>query len=149
MTPEQLRPPYLPEDELAPEVQRMADQGRVVFGAQVPVVPPTRAELLGYVRWFDRWLKAEFLPANPPETLDSHAAYNVAAMACRHYLFYRFGLPILWDKRAALRTFQQRFSSDVDGDWVGRLAAVEIDDNGERSMCLWHRLHRWLGVANG
>lgn len=148
VTPEQLRPPYLPEEELAPEVQRIVDQGRVIYGAQVPVVPPTRAELLGYARWFDHWLKTEFLPANPPKPLGCHAAYNVAAMACRHYLFYRFGPPVVWDKRAALRAFQQRFPSDVDADWVGQLAAGETKANGERSVRLWHRLHRWLGVAN-
>ena len=48
VTPAQLCPPYPPEQELAPEVQRIVDQGRLAYGIQVPIVPPTRAELLAY-----------------------------------------------------------------------------------------------------
>jgi len=91
----------------------------------------------------------EFLPTNAPQALGCHAAYNIAAMACRHYLFYRFGPPFLWDKHTALRTFQQRFPSDIDADWAGQLAADETKADGERSVRLWHRLHRWLGEQNG
>lgn len=146
VTPEQLRGPYPPEEELAPEVQRIVDQGRVVYGGQVPIVPPSRAELLGYVHWFDQWLETEFLPTNPPETLDHQSAYTIAAMACRDYLFYRFGTPVIWEKRASLRTFQQHFPSDADADWVGRLAASEVEANGQRAVRLWRRLHRWIGA---
>ena len=50
LTPAQLCPPYPPEEDLVPEVQRLVDQGRLAYGVQVPVIPPTRAELLA-ISW--------------------------------------------------------------------------------------------------
>jgi predicted nucleotidyltransferase len=129
VTPEQLRPPYLPEEELAPEIQRIVDQGRVVYGAQIPVVPPTRTEMLGYMRWFDRWLETEFLSANPPETLGYHAAYNVAAMACRHYVYAHSG-EMIWEKKKALHAFAEREPDHPHITIVQKLIELGRDDPG-------------------
>lgn len=104
VTPEQLCPPYPPEEELAPEVRRIFDQGRTVYGVQIPVIPPTRAEMLGYIQWFDRWLESKFLPENPPESLSYQSVYTLAAMACRNYI-YTFSDKMIWEKKRALRTF--------------------------------------------
>ena len=149
VTPEQLRPPYLPEEELVPEIQRIVDQGRVVYGAQIPVVPPMRAELLGYVCWFDRWLETEFLPENPPETLGYHAAYNVAVMACRHHL-YACGGEMIWEKKWALRTFAEREPNHPHTVTVHKLIELGGDDPGldlaigPDVIALWRALHRQI-----
>lgn len=147
VTPEQVLPPYPPEEEMAPEVQRIVDQGRVVYGAQIPVVPPTRAELLGYVRWFDRWLETEFLPENPPEGLGYHAAYNVATMACRHYI-YALSNVMVWEKVQALRTFAERYPDHPHVAIIQRLIDLGGDDPGldlqigPEVIALWRALHR-------
>jgi hypothetical protein len=147
LTPEQLRPPYTPEGELAPEVQRIVDQGRLAYGVQMPVVPSTRTELLAYVRWFDRWLETEFLPAHPPETLGYHAAYNLAAMACRHYLYARTG-EMIWDKERALRTFAGREPGHPQVAIVQRLIQLGRDDPtldlpiGPQAIALWRAVHK-------
>jgi len=147
VTHEQLRPPYPPEQELAPEAQRIVDQGRVAYGIQVPVVPPTRAELLAYMCWFDRWLETEFLPANPPETLGYHAAYNLAAMACRHYLYTCTG-EMIWGKERALRTFAAREPGHPHVAVVQKLIQLGRDDPaldlpiGPQVVALWRAVHR-------
>jgi hypothetical protein len=122
------------------------DQGRLAYGIQVPVVPPTRAELLAYVRWFDRWLETEFLPANPPGTLGYHAAYNLAAMACRHYLYTCTG-EMIWDKERALRTFAGREPGHPHVAIVQRLIQLGRDDPalnlpiGPQAIALWRAVH--------
>jgi len=147
LTPAQLCPPYPPEQELAPEVQRIVDQGRMAYGIQVPVVPPTRAELLAYVRWFDRWLETEFLPASPPGTLGYQAAYNLAAMACRHYLYARTG-KMVWDKEEALRTFAGREPGHPHVAVVQKLIQLGRDDPalnlpiGPQAVALWRAVHK-------
>jgi len=147
LTPAQLCPPYPPEGELAPEVQRIVDQGRIAYGIQVPVVPPSRAELLAYVRWFDRWLETGFLPASPPETLGYQAAYNLAAMACRHYLYTCTG-EMIWDKERALRTFAGREPGHLHVALVRKLVQPGRDDPtpdlpiGPQAVALWRAVHK-------
>lgn len=152
LTPGQLRPPYPPEEELAPEIQRIVDQGRVVHGARVPVVPPARAELLGYARWFDRWLETEFLPTNPPERLNYHAAYNVAAMACRHHVYALSG-EMIWDKERALRAFAAREPAHPQVAIVQQLIELGRDDPaldlpiGPQVIALWRTVHAQINES--
>jgi hypothetical protein len=97
--------------------------------------------------WFDRWLETEFLPAIPPEPLGYHAAYNLAAMACRHYLYARIG-KMVWDKEEALRTFAEREPGHPHVALVRKLVQLGRDDPaldlpiGPQVVALWRAVHK-------
>ena len=98
-----LFPPYLPDDELVPEIARLKVQGEPVFGSyDLDAVPmPMAADLLEYARHFERWFEDEFLKEHPFETFSPRACVNTMLMHMSRFLWVRMG-EIEFDKRKVL-----------------------------------------------
>jgi hypothetical protein len=78
--------------------------------------------------------------------LSYHAAYNTAAIACRHHVYARSG-EMIWEKERALRAFAEREPGHPYITIVQKLIELGRDDPdlnlsiGPEVIALWRALH--------
>ena len=118
-------PPYLPEDELVPEIARLKIQGEAVFGGydldRVPM--PTVDDFLAYVRHFEQWFEDEFLNEHPFETFSARACANTMLMHMSRFLWVKWD-EIEFNKRAILPKYMTADPPFIGQDMLELLAAA-------------------------
>ena len=100
----QLAAPLDPVEELAPEIQRLREQGRVLAGQidLAAVRVPTTEDLRAYCRVFIPWLRGELRdPDRPPENRTADALINGTLYEIRAAILSLTGRYVL-DKRAVV-----------------------------------------------
>jgi hypothetical protein len=148
---DELRPPYVPERETAPEVLRLEDEGVRIAGSEVraSIQRPTAGDLMAYVRYFDGLARETAFRTDSDELPPYYDLYGLAAAACRHYVFAKEHL-VIWPKRDALVAFCMGHAAHPGvplAVQLGRLGptppAERIpNDTGDRVRELWRRVHQ-------
>lgn len=102
----ELRPPFVPERETAPEVLRLENEGVRIAGSDVrtSIERPTSEDLMAYIRYFDALARDTAFRTDSDELPPYHDLYGLAAAACRHYVFAKEHF-VIWPKRDALLAF--------------------------------------------